>query len=203
MKSMCRLALLVFLTALFNSLNAQRILISEPDRDDSRRMNFEVIGKMGNNYLIYKNIRSDNFICVYDNEMKLVEKTKHEYLPDERMINVDFFPYQDFIYMIYQYQKRNIVHCAVVKLDGMGKKISDPLELDTSAIGGSANNKIYTTLSSEDKQKIIIFKINSKNRDRFVITTKLYNDKLDLLRKDILCAIHSFVEFFSIIWSLL
>jgi hypothetical protein len=186
MKSMCRLAFLFFLTALFNSLNAQRILISEPDRDDSRRMNFEVIGKMGNNYLIYKNIRADNFICVYDNEMKLVEKTKHEYLPDERMINVDFFPYQDFIYMIYQYQKRNIVHCAVVKLDGMGKKISDPFELDTAAIGGSANNKIYTTLSSEDKQKIIIFKINSKNRDRFVITTKLYNDKLDLLRKDIL-----------------
>jgi len=186
MKSICRLAFLLFLTALFNTLNAQRILISEPDREDSRRMNFEIIGKMGNNYLIYKNIRSDNFICLYDNEMKLIQKTKHEYLPDERLINVDFFPYPDFIYMIYQYQKRNVVHCAVVKLDGMGKKISDPMELDTAAIGGSANNKIYTTISSEDKQKIIIFKINSKNRDRFVITTKLFNDKLELQKKDIL-----------------
>ena len=186
MNSICRLAFLIFLTALFNSLSAQRILISEPDRDDSRRLNFEIIGKMGNNYLIYKNVRSDNFICLYDNEMKLIQKTKHEYLPDERLINVDFFPYQDFIYMIYQYQKRNVVHCAVVKLDGMGKKISDPLELDTAAIGGSINNKIYTTISSEDKQKIIIFKINSKNRDKFVITTKLFNDKLELQKKDIL-----------------
>src|SRR4030095_5677710 len=145
-----------------------------------------IIGKMGNHFLIYKNIRSDNFICLYDNEMKLVKKVKHEYLPDERMINVDFFPYPDFIYMIYQYQKRNIVHCAAVKLDGMGQKISDPVELDTAAIGGSANNKIYTTLSSEDKKKIIIFKINSKNKEKFFITTKLFNANLELQKKSIL-----------------
>jgi len=186
MKSLWRLIFLFFLLALFNSVNAQRIIVSEPDRDDSRRMNFEIIGKMGNHFLIYKSIRNDNFICLYDNEMKLVKKVKHEYLPDDRMINVDFFPYPDFIYMIYQYQRRNIVHCAAVKLDGMGEKISEPVELDTAAIGGSANNKIYTTLSSEDKQKIIIFKINSKNRDRFIITTKLYDNNLDLQKKTIL-----------------
>jgi hypothetical protein len=173
-------------TVISLSTNAQRVLISEPDREDSRRMNFEIIGKMGNNYLIYKAIRGDNFVCIYDNEMKMIKKVKHEYLPDERMINVDFFPYPDFIYMIYQYQKRNIVHCVAVKLDAMGEKISEPVELDTTAIGGSANNKIYTTLSTEDKQKLIIFKINSKNKDRFVITTKLYDDKLDVLKKSIL-----------------
>jgi hypothetical protein len=181
-----RLAFSFLLIISFYSLRAQKILISEPDRDDSRRMNFEVIGKMGNNYLIYKNIRSDSYISVYDNEMKLIDKVKHEYLPDERLINVDFFPYQDFIYMIYQYQRRNIVHCVMVKLNGMGKKITDPEELDTASIGGSANNKIYTTLSSEDKSKIIIFKINSKNKEKYVITTKLYNDKLELQKKSIL-----------------
>jgi len=186
MKSLWRLFFLFFLLALFTSINAQRILVSEPDKDDSRRMNFEIIGKMGNHYLIYKSVRSDNFICLYDNEMKLVKKVKHEYLPDDRMINVDFFPYPDFIYMIYQYQRRNVVHCAAVKLDAMGQKVSEPVELDTAAIGGSANNKIYTTLSSEDKQKIIIFKINSKNRDRFVITTKLYDNNLELQKRTVL-----------------
>jgi hypothetical protein len=180
----CGLLVLLFgLPSFFSSLTAQRILISEPDKDDSRRIDFEIIGRMGNNYLIYKKIRNENYICLYDNEMKLLQKVKHEYLPDERMINVDFFPYPDFIYMIYQYQKRNIIHCAAVKLDGAGKKISEPVELDTSLIGGSPNNKIYTVLSSEDKQRIIIFKINSKNRDRFLITTKLYNDKLELLKR--------------------
>ena len=186
MKLLCRLVFLIFGFIAASSLLAQRIYISEPDRDDSRRMNFEIIGKMGSNFLVYKNIRGDNFVCIYDNEMKMTKKIKHEYLPEDRIINVDFFPYADFIYMIYQYQKRNIVHCAAVKLDGMGQKISDPVELDTTLIGGSANNKIYTALTSEDKKKIIIFKINSRNKDRFIITTKLYNDKLELQKKSIL-----------------
>lgn len=186
MKNMKSRCLLFVLLAIFYTANAQKILFSEPDKDDSRRINFEIIGKMGNNFLIYKNVRADNFICVYDNNMKQIEKVKHEYLPDERLINVDFFPYSDFVYMIYQYQKRNIVHCAFVKLDGMGKKISEPVELDTTSIGGSPNNKIYTALSSEDKQKIILFKINSRNRDKFIISTKLFNDKLEILKKTVL-----------------
>ena len=186
MNFLYRFAILLFFSFSFSAITAQRIQISEPDRDDSRRMNFEIIGKMENNYLIYKSVRGDNFICVYDNDMKLIKKVKHEYLPDERMINVDFFPYQDFVYMIYQYQKRNIVHCVAVKMDGMGNKITDPFELDTTLIGGSVNNKIYTTLSSEDKQKIIIFKINSRNKNKFIITTKLYDDNLQLLNKTIL-----------------
>jgi hypothetical protein len=186
MKPLFRSVSFIFFVLFFYAVNAQRIIISEPDREDSRRMNFEIIGKMNNNFLIYKAIRGDNFICLYDNEMKLTKKVKHEYLPDERMINVDFFPYQDFIYMIYQYQKRNIVHCNAVKLNGNGEKISDPVELDTTMIGGSANNKIYTALSSEDKQKIMVFKINSKKRDWFIITTKLFNDKLELQKKSIL-----------------
>lgn len=168
------------------ALFGQRIVYSEPEKDDSRRMNFEVIGRMGNNYLVYKNTRGDNFICVYDNDMKLVEKVKHEYMPDERLINVEFYPYSDFIYMIYQYQKRNIVHCDAVKLDPRGRKMTDPVELDTSLISGMNSNKIYTSLSSEDKQKIILFKINSKNKEKFLITTKLYTDKLELLKKSAL-----------------
>jgi hypothetical protein len=186
MNSFCRLISFLFLMGLFNSVTAQRILISEPDKEDSRRMDFEIIGKMGNHYLIYKNIRNESFICLYDNEMKMVKRVKHEYLPDDRMINVDFFNYPDFIYAVYQYQRKNIVHCAAVKLNGMGEKISDPVELDTTSLGGSNNNKIYTTLSSEDKKKIIIFKINSKNKEKFVITTKLYNADLELQKRTIL-----------------
>ena len=143
MKLFCRFTFLFLLISFFNSGSAQRILISEPDRDDSRKMDFEIIGKMGNNYLIYKNIRNESFICLYDNEMKMIKKVKHEYLPDDRMINVDFFTYPDHIYAVYQYQRRNIVHCAAVKLDEMGQKMSDPIELDTTSLGGSSNNKIY------------------------------------------------------------
>ena len=71
---------------------SQKIVYSEPDRNDSRRMDFEVIGKIGGNFLVYKDVSNKTYITVYDNDMKEVGKEEHEYLPDERMINVDFFP---------------------------------------------------------------------------------------------------------------
>ncbi|MGZ8551703.1 MAG: hypothetical protein ACXWV2_13615, partial [Chitinophagaceae bacterium] len=164
--------------------NSQRLVYSEPDKDDTRRLNFEIVGKINGNFLIYKNIRSKNWISILDNEMKQVKKVEQDYLPDnDRVINVDFFPYPDFAYMIYQYRKRNIIHCIAAKIDGDGNKIGDLIELDTTQVNFGADNKIYSVLTSEDKSKIMIFKINSKNKKLYMITTLLLNDKLELLKK--------------------
>src|SRR5438552_13389469 len=164
-------------------LRAQKIVYSEPDRDDNRRMNFDVVGKVRGNFLVYKNIRNRNWITLFDNNMKAITKVEQAYLPNERLINIDFFPYNDFFYAIYQYQKRNTVYCEAVKLDGNCKKLSDVIQLDTTHIGFAANNKIYSVISSEDKSKILVLKINSKNRERYVITTNLFDDSLHRLKK--------------------
>jgi len=163
---------------------AQRIVYSEPDKDDSRRINFEVAGKVSGNFLIYKNIRSKNWIAVLDNDMVQIAKVEQDYVPDnDRMINTDFFSYSDFCYMIYQYQKKNVVYCMASKIDGNGKKTGDVMQLDTTHIGFAANNQVYTVMTSEDKSKIIIFKINSRNKRMHVMTTLLFDDKLELLKK--------------------
>jgi hypothetical protein len=146
-------------------------------------MDFEIIGKVSGNFLVYKKIRSQAYVAVYNTDMEQIEKHEQEYLPDERLINVDFFPYNDFAYVIYQYQKRNVVYCDAVKIDGNGKKISDPIALDTSHIGFAASNKIYSTVTSEDKSKLMVFKINSRNKSRFVITTLLFDNNLALSKR--------------------
>ena len=174
----------IFLTMVLGFLStiavAQTIAYSEPEREDSRRTDFEIIGKFGANYLVFKNNRSDNAICVYDNSMKLVERVNMDFLPD-KWINTDFIAYPDFSYLIYQYQKKNIVHCSMVKLDQMGKKMGEPIDIDTTVIGFATNNKIYTTLVSEDKQRIMVFKINSKNTRNFVFSTLLFNSDMKLV----------------------
>jgi hypothetical protein len=147
-------------------------------------MNFEIIGKVSNNYLIYKNLRGKNYISVYDNEMKQLSRVEHEYLPEDRLINVDFIPYADYAYMVYQYQKKNVVYYNAVKLDGNGKKVSDIMQIDTSHLGFAANNKIYSTVISEDKNSILIFKINSRNKSKYLITTLLVDSKLSLRKRN-------------------
>jgi len=172
--------LVVLVTYLFPFVcSSQRITYSEAEREDSRALDFEVIGKVSNNFLVYKNIRNKYAVSVYDNEMKLKERVNLDFIPD-KTINVDFISYPDFAYLIYQYQKRNILHCMAVKLDGEGNKLADPVQLDTTYINVFADNKIYTTIFSEDKQKIVIYKIQKKN-DKFYFTTHLYNSALTLL----------------------
>lgn len=179
------LALWMMLAVVFCS--AQRIVYSEPERDDSRRLNFEIVGKIGGNFLIYKNIRNKNWITVMDNDMNVVSREEQDYVPDnDRMINADFFPYGDFAYMIYQYQRKNIVYCMASKIDGNGKLVGDVMELDTSHIGFAADNRIYTVLTNENKSQIAVFKINSKNRKLYVMTTLLYDNNLSLARKSVI-----------------
>lgn len=182
----CRRRLLVLMFSyLCSSSYSQKIIYSEPGKDDTRRMNFEIAGKINGNFLIYKNTRvSKHFVSILDNEMKEVASAELDFLPaNDRMINIDFFPYNDFCYVIYQYQKKNVVYCAGAKIDGMGKKTGEVAELDTTHIGFAANNRIYTVITSEDKSKLMVFKINSRNKQLYFLSTVLMNDKLETLKK--------------------
>ncbi|MEO5781961.1 MAG: hypothetical protein ABIQ07_01740, partial [Ginsengibacter sp.] len=154
----------------------QQITYTEPEREDGRTLNFEIIGKVSGNFLVYKNIRSRHAISVYNNEMELKERVDLDFMPD-KTLNADFIAYPDFAYIFYQYQKRNVLHCMAAKVDGNGKKMGEPVELDTSQINVFADNKIYNLAYSEDRQKIMIFKIQKKY-DRFNFKTLLFNSQL-------------------------
>ena len=122
-----RLLLYPFAFSLLRIFSVPReLFIPNPKKDDSRRMVFEVIGKIDGNFLIYKNLKSKSWITVYDNDMKEVSKVALDFVPDDRLISVDFFSYNDFFYAIYQYQRKNVVYCKAVKADGKGKNIRNP-----------------------------------------------------------------------------
>ncbi len=157
---------------------SQRITYSEPENDDARSLDFEIIGKVGGNYLVYKNVRNRYAVGVYDNDMKLKDRVSLDFMPD-KTLNSEFIAYPDFSYIIYQYQKRNILYCMGVKINGSGNKVEEPVILDTTHISIFADNKIYSMVNSEDKQKIMIYKIQKKN-DVFNFTTLLFNAQLQL-----------------------
>ena len=154
----------------------QRISYSTPENDDARSVDFEIVGKVSGNFLVYKNTRNRHAVSVYDNDMKLKEKVNLDFMPD-KTLNAEIVAYPDFFYLIYQYQKRNVLNCMGVKLDGNGKKTGEPILLDTTHISIFADNKIYSMVNSEDKQKIMIYKIQKKY-DKFNFTTLLFNAQL-------------------------
>ena len=164
------------------SLYAQTIVYSEPDKNDTRGLDFEIIGKMNNHYLIYKNVHANNQVSIYDNDMKLVTNEKLSFLPD-KIINSDILAYKNFFYFFYQYQHRNVVYCKAAKLDSDAKLIGEPQTLDTTQISFLANNKVYSYVVSEDKQKIGFIKINTKNENSYFVTSIIFDDSLTQLSK--------------------
>ena len=108
------ISFLLLATLLTQTSIAQQVIYSEPDRSDVRQTNFEILGKVGGNILIYKDLRDNHSMAVYDASMNQVDKIKYNFMPD-RVINTDFLSYPDFSYMFYQYQKKNIVYCMAAK----------------------------------------------------------------------------------------
>lgn len=168
-------------TILYTAVFSQQITYTQPESQDSRSLDFKIIGKIHDNFLIYKNIRNNYAICSYDNSMRLLNRVDLKFMPDN-VLNVDFVSYTDFAWLIYQFQKRNTVHCMAVKINADGKLLSDPVQLDTTHINFFANNKIYSTVNSEDKSRIMIYKIQRKNGD-FNFTTLLFDDSLKLIHE--------------------
>lgn len=166
-------------------ISAQRIAYSEPDREDPRTLQFELIGKINGRNLIYKGYREQHFICVYDGDMKLLEKNKLQ--PEgTRLLSTDFLVYADFSYFLYQYYQKGAVIMAAIKIDPQGRQVGDEILLDsTERVSFSSNNKIYSVINSEDKQQIMVFKINTHNDRRHILTTCLFNRELQLQKKSI------------------
>ncbi len=165
--------------------NAQQMVFSEPEKDDARSLNFEILGKIDNKILIYKNTRDLHQMAVYDSDMKLLDKVKMDYLTEKgKVLSTDFIQYSDNVLLLYQFQNKNIVYAMAVKIDGNGKKIGDPVILDTTSnLNFTVDNKIYTFINSEDKQKIVAFKISTKNEKEHVVTSCIYDKSLNLLEK--------------------
>ncbi|HEY4967289.1 MAG TPA: hypothetical protein VII28_12865 [Puia sp.] len=178
-------------------MQAQHISYSEPESDDTRRTDHEIIGRVSENILIFKNNRTDNAISIYGPDMKLLQRVALPFLP-EKFNNVEFVKYPDFFYLLCEYQKKNIVHLVAYKMDKQAQVIGEPVELDTTQISGSSTNKIYTNLYSEDKQYLMAVKINTKNPKSFIFTTFLFDKNLELLdRHRIIMGIQDHADYFS------
>ncbi|MEO6404387.1 MAG: hypothetical protein ABIY51_02065 [Ferruginibacter sp.] len=159
---------------------AQTITYSDYHAEDDRNIEFEILGKIGQNYIIYKNIRTwKHILQVFDMNMKELSNDKLDYISD-KTFNMDFIPYANNFYMVYQYQKKGVIYCNAVNIDSEGKKISGPVTLDTSRMNFVGSNEVYSTSYSEDKSKILIYKLLPKN-SKLSIVTKLYDSNLILL----------------------
>ena len=157
---------------------AQTITFPAYHKEDGKDIAFEILGKVGKNYMVYKHLRSwKHVLQIFDLNMKEISNETMDYI-SEKTKNADFITYPDKFNMIYQYQKNGTLYCNAVMVDAEGKKIAGPVTLDTTRTG--MNNDIYFTTYSEDKTKILVYKVQERY-SKITVVTKLYDQNFLLL----------------------
>jgi len=163
---------------LFTVSYAQEITFSEVRKEENRDMSFEILGKVGENYVIYKKVRWKHMLTFYDANMQIVKNERLDFVPD-RTYNMDVVASSNDLLLVYQYQKNSIVYCRAAKLDETGKIISGPVTIDTTRLSVLSDNKIYNMMASQDKQHIMVYKLY-KSKGRLNMVTKTFDQNLAL-----------------------
>lgn len=154
-------------------LQAQEITYSKPKNEENRDMSFEILGKIGGNYVVYKNIRWKHVLTFYDKDMQVVKDHRIDFVPD-RTFNMDIVLNPENFMLVYQYQKNSVVYCRAVMLDSLGEKIGEPVTIDTTRLSILSDNKIYNMVASQDKQHVLVYKMY-KNRGKLNVVTKTFD----------------------------
>ena len=178
MKKICSIFLVLLLLVANNSFG-QNITFSEIEKTNNKSSTLEVIGKIGGNFLVYKSLYNNHKLTIFNNDMSIKENVPLDYI-SERTSNIDFIPNANNFLMIWQFQKKNIIYCNAVIIDGQGKQIGDIKTVDTTKMGLFSNNVNYNVRWSEDKRKILIYKYSSKGND-FNLAIKLLDENLTRL----------------------
>ncbi len=171
----CSLLFLVCTHTLF----AQNITYSTVHKETANDANFEILGKVGPNYIVFKNLVWKNILQVFDQNMKELSNERIKFMP-EKLINADFVTYNDYFLMIYQYKKGGIIYCDAVKMSADATQMGDVITVDTTRVGLQSGSDVYSTIYSEDKKNILIYKMHSRN-ERLNVVTKLFDPSLRLV----------------------
>ena len=122
-----RIVTLFLLFSCTIGVRAQQITFSEPYRDDIQTMNFDILGKMNGNTVIFKDVRWKYALNFFNDSMRLVKQQELDFLPS-KTLNVDCIAYNEHIWLIYQYQKKGVLYCMAQKVDAKGEKINEAVE---------------------------------------------------------------------------
>lgn len=176
MKTLIFCFCLIFSSGLF----AQKIFYSITDRNDARNLEYSIIGKLGGQYFVYKNLRNEHRITIYNKDMEAKEEVYLDFIP-EKAIAVETFRMRDGILILYQYQRKNIAYCMRAKLDMGGKLMEQPAPVDSTQISlVSSRDMTYSWAVSDDKKRLVVFKTKNNSSKSYEFTLWSFVDSLNV-----------------------
>jgi hypothetical protein len=158
---------------------SQSYVVSGIEKTDKEGMQYEVLGKLGNHYWIYKKNGTISTIAQYNEQMQLVKQNDLTFLPAQ-VQQIEFIKRDQQLFAFYQFQNNKTVYAALATLKSDGQLNGDPVILDTAQnIRPGSRAKIFNLIESDDHQKILLFSVNTSNSSSIKLKTSSYNGNFE------------------------
>lgn len=177
MKYTSTLLAIIFLLLHISTIQAQPLNTTGP-YEKSKLKKYEVIGKMGADFLIYEydSKAGTKMINVYNRYMEAIKTISLEELP-EAPYNLKFIVNDTSLTIVYNYVNGQDIFCGAAIFDARLKIKGGPVVLDSVA-GANATN--INILSSRDKSKLLVYKLQYADSSGTVLSTKIFDPALQL-----------------------
>ena len=171
--------LMLFLGTQFSF--AQSYTFSGIEKTDKEDMQYEVLGKVGNHYWIYKKNGKVSTIAQYNAQMQLVKQNDMPYLP-ANFSAIEFVTTNNKVIAFYQFQSKSTVYAVAATLNEDGQLAGEPSIIDTAEnIRPGTEAKVFNLLQSENHQKLAVFSVNTTRSNSTKVKVISLNSQFELV----------------------
>jgi hypothetical protein len=161
------------------SLKAQSYTVSSIEKTDKEGMQYEILGKVGERYWVFKNNEGIATIAQFNAQMLMVKQNDLAFLP-KQLNGLEFVTFSDKVFVVYQFQVNTTVYAALAQINTDGQLVGTPKILDTAEkIRPGSGTKVFNLLQSDDHQKVILFSVNTTKANALKVRTITLNNNFE------------------------
>jgi len=164
------------------SVSAQDLFYSPAESGVENLLKYEAIGRVGKNILIYRELRGQHVVSIFDNNMGLVRKVDLSVLPKD-VLGVDFLNTGSNIVLIYQYMVNGKLFVAGTNLDEEVKMVSEPKVLDSLFIENVSEFPLFKLIINPAKNLMMLTYLQQSAENLTRMSTVMYQQNLELVEK--------------------
>ncbi|MEN9952059.1 MAG: hypothetical protein RLZZ520_327 [Bacteroidota bacterium] len=180
---MSRRGLAILFFCLFQLLGyAQELFYSPAESGVENLFKYEAIGRVGKNILIYREVKGQHVVSVFDNNMSLVRKVDLSVMPKD-VLGVEFVNSGSNIVLIYQYMVKGRLFVAATNLDEDIKMTSEPKVLDSLFIEDISEFPLFQLITNPAKNLIMLIYLRQSTENFTRMSTAMYQQNLQLVEK--------------------
>jgi hypothetical protein len=162
---------------------AQSYVLSGIEKTDKEGMQYEVLGKVANNYWVYKKNAGVSTIAMYNAQMQLIKQTDLAFIP-AAIRDIQFIKATDKVMLFYQFQGNTTVYAAAAEINNDGQLVGKPKIIDTAEnVRPGSNAKVFNLLESDDHTQIKLFSVNTTKVNSLKVKVLSLNNTFEVINE--------------------